>query len=711
MAQATTNIINDVEIITKVKSKLIAYRTDIAERNDYIERRDGFLYGTSLNDSADIPDGFDNTEYNWLRRTVDIQKSQLMGEMPTICSYYYKDDTSIYTPDQQDQIKITNAANQERQVRADGRSKAIDAILRDNGGERLFADGAAVGSAYGSTLYQMYWDDQQKKIVITLLESIQNWYPIWSDNNFREREGDAYVMQMGEDQAYRLYADKLTNGEVFPVTYAGEPFVNISGNNNSSIGQQGETVSSGNTKQPMVTKINYTGYLPMVAYDKKGNFVEVERGKETKLSFTSVGNTIVAKITKEDSMPRIYYIPNKTVMRRPYGESDIVESLIQINITMMEMASAEITLANKINFPLIQAIGFDLTSIPPRNQREISVIPMSEGQQLVPVPLSAAGEIDYSRIMAQLQDQFIRLSGIGRVLWDDPTVNTASGSALLTSMRGIIDVVRGKQQIWGPELCRMFEDALRLAATKDKDVKALVDDTEDWYLYIEWPSSMMREDPQHQVMLLNDLHAGAISIDTYMSKRGIRDVTEEIAKITSAMKDVTRAAIMGGKLPELAQFTIYESMNIPPYGFNPPKVQLRGTITPQQEGNLAQGMGWNDGPFGASIGPQGAEGQAADNNYIDAGQIQGNPYDGGTPTDTPPGGLQPQSPAAGAPSTAPQPGQPSQSTPGQMQGQPGAPMLTAGQNQPGAQPMSQPGSGAVSTPTGAVTQRHQRKGR
>jgi hypothetical protein len=705
--------LEDIDVITALKNNLINYRTDIAERNTYIDKRDRYLYGDGLFENIEIPDGFDKTMYNWLRRTVEINRDQFVGQPFGIYSHFHTDDISAFKPTEKDQIEQVELSNKMNETRAMGRQSVLRAIIRKNGGNALWKQGKQVGGAYGSTLYQMWWDKDEKEIKIQLLESIQNWYPVWADNNFRERLGDSYVLQIAEEQANHKYGKFLKPGDQWPVSFAGDPLINIQGGTSTLTNQAGETVSSSTTRRPMVTQMNYTGILPGIKYSgKKGDFVTCDYGQETKLSFKVVGNIIVEKTTDPNYMPTLYYIPNHVVPRRPYGESDLVESAMQINQTYIQRMCDLITLANKVTFPMIQAKGFELSGIPRRKQREMTVIPMSHDQALEPVnmpqPLGMEREI-----LEELKAQYMLVTGMPRLVFDEGSVQANSAQALNATMSAMQGIVADCQDNWEPVVCEMLEDALELAGRHDKNVKDLLDD-DDSYLYLGWPSSLHKDNPAHQSMLINDLRAGTLSIQSYLEARGVRNVDQEINRLRSNLKDSVLAAIIGGRLGELAQFTIYESLGVPLWGFNTPKISLKGDLTPQQEGNMGANYGWNspDSPYGASIGPQGTEGTKANQDTINQGFLQGDKYQGlhGYPTGVTPGqAINPSNPQGQGPG-GPAMGQGIGTNPGG--GTPQAPIATPGQNTPGSQPMSMPGSGATAvTPQGAVNQANQHKGR
>jgi hypothetical protein len=711
--------LSDEEIISKLQGNLVNYRTDIAERNTYIDTRDRYLYGDGLWEELNIPDGFDQTFYNYLRRITEIHANELMGEPFGIYSWFGTDNLSAMPGQKPDPQKdqMTQIENQLRETKARGRKDAIEGIIRDNGGYRLFNDGAQVGSDYGSTLYQMWFDKEEGRIRLELIESIQNWFPVWADNSFRTRIGDAYISQIAVETANTKYGKYLPTDQAgFPTSYAGDPLINLQGSSSTMTNQQGQTTSSASTRRPMVTVYNYTGILPNVAYDKQGNFIEVAPGKEQKLSFKVVGNVVVEKITKEDYMPSFYYIPNRPVPRRPYGESDVPQAALEINATILQLKSDQHTLANKELFPMLKGHNYENASLPKRKQREAGFIPMAADQDVSVLAMPTNNLSEYARIIQDRMHDLLAITAVPATLFYDPETNHPSSTALMTSMRPMLSVVQRKQKVWEPILRQMFEDALKLAAKFDKSVKELVTDDEDWYLYVRWPSALRKEDPAHQAMLINDLRAGVKSVQTYMEERGYINPDQEIYRIGQDLKDKVRAGILGGKLGELAQFAIFEALGIPLWGFNQPHISLKGDLTPQQEGNMGAMQGWNtpDQPFGASIGPQGLAGERANENEINQGFVTGGtqPYAKyGMPTGSTPG--QPINPTQ--PGQPVQPGNPGAQAPATSGGAPSpqaAPIVMPQQNQPDAMPMSMPGSGATTTSQqGAVRHGNQVRGK
>lgn len=720
--QSASDQRDDAALKSDVLASLRSLEYDVSLRNVYMNMRDRYLWGRGLYETLNFPDGFDQTTYNYLPRVVDIHTAQLMGRNFNTFSWFHKEDTSLYTgedPQVKAQLDSALLLNKQRKTAADGRKRIIDQIIRDNGGFQIFKNGAREGSAYGNTIYKGWFDPKEKKYKIVLLESPHNYRAGWSDSDFRQRDWDGYVYQISEDSAYKQWGDKLHGDDTFDVTQEGFPLSQPIGNMNTSdpLDQNTAAAYPVQTQRPMVAVIDFTGIRKGWGV-VNGKLTKVPKGQEKPFQVLIVGGHIVSEITDEKLLPKYYLIRNREIPRRAWGESDLPDSALEINATYLERMSDLITVANKTLFPMIMAKGFITENIPKKEQRKIKVVPMDQSQNLEVLAMPTSFGAEYEMILNELKDAFVHVTGIGRILFDDPTVDTNSNPAITTMMKGVIDIVEDKQSRWEPMLIQMFTDALNTTAEFIPEVKALTDTGDSWFLYIQWPNVLRKEDPAFQAMLLSDLHTGAISIETYMEQRGIPDVTEELNRLRSAMKDPIQAAIHGNRLSELAQFTIYESLGVPLYGFNQPKITLRGDLTPQQEGNIGDNEGWDDGPYGASIGPQGAAGTAANQNVINQGEINFPGVDPrakyGMPASITPG--QQINPAGQQPA-----GGPSPQAPGQAPAPQGAPVQGAQGHAPivvpqgtsiGTQPVSQPGSGATTvSPQGANKQTKQRRGR
>jgi hypothetical protein len=328
-----------------------------------------------------------------------------------------------------------------------------------------------------------------------------------------------------------------------------------------------------------------------------------------------------------------------------------------------------------------KAKGFTASNIPKRKRKGATFIPMDYTQDIEPITNPAGAITQQSQqLIGELKDAFVRVTGIGRVMFDDPTINPTSNQALMTTLKGVIDIVEDKQSRWEPILVEMFTDALELAAKFDPSIKEVVQDDNGWYLYVKWPSVLRREDATYQTMYMNRFNNNTISLGSYLEAMGTEDVTEEIDRIKDEMKDATVAAILSRQLGLLAQ-----SIISPPSQPSPDvKINLRGDLTPYQEANLASKQGFNDGPFPPTAGPQGTGGLAAQENTDNEGFVTGPPFAGGEAIQRGPDG------------------QPIQDQPN--------PTLTPDQNT--GQTASIPGSGAPAvSPEGAIAMQQQNEGR
>lgn len=666
------------ELISAVYNEIDKVSAEVADRNEYMNERERYLYGNGLMDDLEFPDGHDKTELNWLQQVPEIHSAQLMGRGFSINSDYNKIDLKIAEESGDEQQREQDRLmNDRRAADADSRKRIINSIIQDNGGMTVFKHGARLGSAFGETIFKA-WLTKDHEFKYQLLETNQNYHPIWASDDFRTRTGDAYLYQISETEANRLYGDKLKEGQRFTTTPLGTPTTKRHNPEDSRVTIETNKRAEQVTSNPMVTVVEFTGIVPMYKAGK-GTVVRVRKGQETNVHVLIVGDILVNQITDEDFMPRYHRIPNHLVPRRPFGEADITDTAMDINRTYVERISDWITLANKALAPIIQARGFEQGSIPKKSKRKMTIVPMDLNQTLEQLELDNSFGVEYQQILNELKENFIRAVRLNGVLFDNTGVDANSNQALMTLMKGTIDAVEDKQPIWEAALVNMFTDALELLTKHNKDIKEALDGDDDWELKVTWPSVLRREDPVFQSMVLNRYNTGTMSVRSFLESQGVDDIGEELDRLRHEYDDPVTAAILGKIMNILAQSKV-----APPTDEGPDvKVSLRGDLTPYQEANLATQEGFNDGPFPPTAGPQGAQGRIAQENADNADFLQGNVFQGGTPIQRGPDG---------------------QPIPTQQ-------VNTQANNQEGTGVASQPGTGqpAVS-PEGAVAQEQQNRG-
>lgn len=529
------------DFVAETRSAFKAMDTEINNRNSKIIENDDYVYGDRLEKSLDIPIGHDATSVNWLRRTVEIHKNMFMGRGFNVVSTYDAQDSST-SSDQKDRerIELENAKSKEY---AEHRQRLIKSVIDDNGGDAFWSALAENCSAVGTSAIKAYYSEDEKKYELCEIESIENLYVLWSKDNFREAQAYAYVYQITKQEAISEYGAP-EDVETSPL---GKPLDAISTYNSSVSVNQTFT-------QPMVTVLEVTGILEGWKADN-GKIVRCKVGQEKPLNALIIGDKITRLLDDEKKIPKYYLLYNKRQRRRPWGMSDISDAAININMTYIETLSDWRTLASKINFQKFKAFGFGFdTQMPKPQARAVEYLPLSEGQDIVPLQTGDANGLDFGRQMDELKEQFVRETGISRVLFDDPSVTLNSNQALMTSMKPTSDIAEAKKQLWGPVIKQIFTDALETIALYIPEVKDLVDKNEDWSLKVMWPSVMQKEDPVYQSMLLNRFNTGTMSLQTYLEAQG--ETKEEIDRIRDEMNDATTSAILGKQLPMIAQMVV-----------------------------------------------------------------------------------------------------------------------------------------------------------
>ena len=662
--------------VSNVYTELATLTGEIAMRNKTVMENDSFIYGDLLKRSVSIPAGHDFTPVNWLRRVCEIHRTETIGNGFTVSSSYHGVDIdSAFDPDAKPQLELEN---NKRKDMAEARNKLFEAIQRDNGGDALWGQCVENASAVGTSVIKAWYDEAQAKYHLKQIEKIEYFYSVWRTNDFREADLHAYVYQVSKEKAVKNFGV----GENVAMSPVGMPLTILSSAN----------IYQYISLQPMVTVMEIVGTVEGWCTDGKGNLRKCNVGEETQLHAVIVGHELKKLVDEPKRLPKYYILPNKKIRNRPWGFPDVTESAININQTYIETLSDWRTIQNKVNFPKYKGYGFGFGVAMPKFQpRTAEIIGLGEGQDIQPInnPNSATqGEVDYPRAIAELKEAFVRETGISVQMFDLPDATASnSNQAMMTAMKSLSDQVEARRVLWTPIIRRIFEDALQCLALWDDNIKELVSDEDDWYIKVEWPPAMRKDDPVYQANLINRFNAGMISVQSFMEALGLNS-KEEIDRINDEMDNPITAAIHGKLLSLLAEFKIAG-----PPTMSPPKVaiSLRGDLTPEQETNLSVMHQWGDGPiYGPTAGPQGELGIRATDDAVNSGRLTGQGYSTGQPVIT--------------------------SSPSQQQGQqaPSGQQITPPtNNQPGQQPMSQPGSGQATpvSAAGANNQQAQRRGK
>lgn len=665
--------------VNDVRSQLSTLTGEIALRNKIIQENDSYVYGDLLSRMLDIPVGHDFTPVNWLRRTAEIHRAQTMGDGFTVASSYQGEDVNA-SDDPNDQ-KAAALNNTKKKGFSELRVQLIKSIIEDNGGYAMWANMVENASVVGDSILKTWYDQERGKFRLEMIEAVEHFYILWGRNNFREWDMTAFVYQITKERAMKEYG--------VPEDVATSP-----------LGMPLAVLSSANiveyiSTQPMVTIMEMTGKAQGWG-TTDGVIHQLDTGEENEFNAVIVGDRVKKVIDQPKYMPHFYKFPNKQTRRRPWGMPDITPAAININLTYIEALSDWRTLSSKLNFPKYKAFGFGLdTQLPKPKRRTVEFIGLGEGQDIQPIqnPNSeGVGQKDFEVQIAELKEEFVRETGISQTLFDNPDNPQLSGQAQIQSMGSIGDQVEARRQLWTPVIRQVFDDALRTLALWDDNIKQLVNDDTNWSLRILWPSALRKDDPAYQTMLINRLNTNTISIQTFLEKHG--ETKEELDRIIDELNHPELAAIHGKQLGALAQLKFFPPATVPP------KVTatLSGIMTPDQEANLAAMHGFNNGPvYGPTSGPQGELGRRALNDQADQGYITGQGYTTGQPIQHDAQGN--PLPTAASPNMASSP----DSGPGVQ--------TPPSNNQPGQQPISQPGSGAPAvTPQGAANQQNQRKG-
>lgn len=553
----------EADFIAQVRDTLDQVTSEIGERNQDISERDEYIYGKGIDKTIKVPAGHDKTPVNWLKRVVEIHKDQFMGRgFQPISTYNAQDLSSVSDPEEQKQLLVENKRNKQY---AEQRQDFFKAIIEDNGGFVMWQELAESASAVGTAAIKAYYDEKEKKYELCPIESVENLYVVWAEDDFREHDAVAYVRQERKQKAIREYgiaADAPTSPVGSPLNY------------------NWSTTPGTTSTQEMVTIMSVTGYIDGYAVEK-GKLKQVAPGKETELHAMIVADKVYMLIGDDKKLPRYYILPNKRVRRRPWGVSDVSDAAIQLNQTYVETLSDWRTLGSKVNFQKFKGYGFVSGSdIPKPKPRTVEILPLADGQDIQPLNSGDANQVDFRAQLEEIKEQFVRETRISRVFFDDPSITLNSNQALMTSMKATTDVAEAKKSLWGPILSQIFQDALDVVSQYDETVKEIAEADDTAGIKIMWPSTMQKEDPTYQQMLLNRFNAGTLSLESYVEAQG--ETKEEIDRIREEFEDPLTGAILSKQLGGLYQAKLQAGM---------PQPFMDGAQPPQTPGQNPNGGG------------------------------------------------------------------------------------------------------------------------
>ena len=264
------------KFIARVREKFASLNSEINERNQSIQRRDDYIYGDLLTKSLNIPIGHDVTSVNWLKRTVEVHKNMFMGRGFQVVSTYNTDNMQNVDDEQQkQQLKIENTKRKEF---AEARKRLCDAIIEDNGGNAFWMDAAENASAVGFTVVKAYWDKDDKKYVLSIVESVENVYVLWNRDNFRSIDAVAFIYQVSVQEAVEDYGA----AKDVATSPLGRPL-------EAMVSQTGVNVQF--TTQPMVTIMEISGKVEGWK-SEDGVLKECQVGKETTINTLIIGDKV-----------------------------------------------------------------------------------------------------------------------------------------------------------------------------------------------------------------------------------------------------------------------------------------------------------------------------------------------------------------------------------------------------------------------------------
>jgi capsid portal protein len=92
-------------------------------------------------------------------------------------SYHGVDSSTAYDPNAKAQL---NMVNTKKKTYAESRNKLFESILRDNGGDSLFARMVENASVVGDAVLKAWYDEDDGKYKLDMVEAVEHFYVVWN---------------------------------------------------------------------------------------------------------------------------------------------------------------------------------------------------------------------------------------------------------------------------------------------------------------------------------------------------------------------------------------------------------------------------------------------------------------------------------------------------------------------------------------------------
>lgn len=388
----------------------------------------------------------------------------------------------------------------------DNRSDALEKKLRkiayeDNGGAKIFYEGAKGGSLYGDTVFYLSFDEKKKTF---LMQGIFPGYfrARFSESDFTKIDYVFMTHVMSITQIKRVYGVDVDDESAMP-------------------------------------DINLVVWNPFVKGQKEYAVVKTYWDEDVMVSY--VGNKILKK--KKHGLPRLpfFHIPNRLDPFNPWGLSDLTD-IIELQERLNIAASNQADLIELYANPKIVAKGLNDNDLQMLSRgAEANVIPIPQGADLAPFEYKGT-VFPVQNEIADVRRSLHEVSGLPEILFGQAQGSIVTGVALTAQAAPTLQIINAKLLVWQEKLEEMFSFMLEVLEAKggkiEKEIspnnvhKTYADLIDGNYkVQIRSDVRLPRDDSVHNQNQLNLASFGLQSKARAMEQVGIENPDDEMMRI------------------------------------------------------------------------------------------------------------------------------------------------------------------------------------
>lgn len=491
----------DIGFLLTTQQKYSVLESDTQDRLSRYRIYNSFVNGDQwIRVKSRAPQGRNQDTVNLCAPTVEKMSALLMAEIPRVTVPRESELSPLFDVKSlgEDVVKKLQQKQLENNLENGlpeefNRSEVIEKILRrvmfeDNSFEIDLQAGADNGSEFGDTIYYIFWDKEEKKVVM------ENVFPGhvrlgFSSNDFKKIEFAFVEKVTSLTEIKRKYDFDATAEGLEDSTWDPEQFLQVPS-----------------------AKVKY--------YWDKETFAVIINGR---LALGPVKHTY-------KRVP-LFLIPNRLDTKQPWGRADL-ENVVPIQEEYNGAISDEADIVKIYSDPKVLVFNPGSTKLKHFTASGAKVIPVSKDAEVRPFQFQGNIFPTQQRIQ-RIKNDFHIVSNLPEIAFGSSQGSIVTGVALTAQFSPVLQIIRKKISIWNVVMKDMMSftlDLLEQYGGKEETTgipyKTLID---GWRKTdFQWGTKTPRDDSIYIANELNKMNGRVQSRTTTMTNLGIQSPQDEL---------------------------------------------------------------------------------------------------------------------------------------------------------------------------------------